>query len=313
MPHNFPMRFPPWFLALLVLSSAALRAQQDLSPPNLEALAKELDLIEQKQRDSKQSGKAALLARLRAALANGQTASAFYVDAVEAVDFKGKKDSVEAFQNWRKSRADMLRSREMQTALLLHLRYLLLSLERQGLENPATQVPAVLTYVNDLVAADAIFENQKSPPDEQKNLLARSLTDSVFSRWLGFGDWLPGAEDWERTPGNVAGILDKNVRTILRKEKSPQLVQTWDLQMKVEADRVTEGRSEHQAEQFNTVARPRLLFSRAQDMILVGQPNRGLNEMIQIVRTYPVHPDFDKWIAAIRKVIKPPSEDTSPQ
>ncbi|MFZ4774970.1 MAG: hypothetical protein ACOYM3_06395, partial [Terrimicrobiaceae bacterium] len=307
------MNVPRLLTAGVFLSISVLHAQQqDAAPPNLENLAKEIDGIEQKQKQGKLSEKAALLAQVQAATVSGTAAANFYTQAVEEVQFKGKKDKVEAFTEWKKSHGDMLRSKEMQTALQLHLRYLLLSLQRKDLEKPETQLPALTAYLNELIASDDLFAGQKPIPDEQKSLLEKPLGQSVFAQWMRMGEWLPDEKSWESKPGDVTGILEKNVRSVLREKKDPQLIQTWDLQMKVEAGRITVGRSEHQAEQFNTVTMPKMLFKRAQDMILVGQPNRGLTEMVTLVRTYPLHPDFASWLGKIRESIKPAAQ-TSPQ
>lgn len=312
----------PRFIAIgLFLSVPMLRAQQqDIAPPDFTALAREIETLEQKQKQGKLSEKGMLLAQIQAASASGPAAANFYTKAVEEMQFKGKKDKSEAFADWKKSHDDMLRSKEMETALVLHLKYLLLSLQRKGLEKPETQLPALMAYINDLVKADNIFyappsapePKKKAPPkDEWKGLLDKPLSQSVFAQWLRLDEWLPESKSWEFTPGNLGGILEKNVRSVMRDKKDPQLIPTWDMQMKVEADRITSGRSSHEAEEFNTVTRPRLLFKRAQDLVVLGQPNRGLVEVVALVRAYPSHPDFPAWLDYIRGALKKP--ETSPQ
>jgi hypothetical protein len=137
------------------------------------------------------------------------------------------------------------------------------------------------------------------------DLLNKSLAESVFVKWLRLGPWLPKGEDWELTPGNFSGILGKNIRPVLRAARDQQLLGTWELEMKVLADRVTFGRLEHQADEFNNVTRPRLQFSRANDMIEIGQTNRGITEIYTMVKTYPQHPDFGKWVQRLRELLKP--------
>lgn len=320
------MSIPRFVFASTFLSISLLQAQQqDAPPPDLNALAKEIVALELKQKQSKLSEKSMLLAKIQAASASGPAAANFYADAVEAVQFEGTPGKGEAFQEWRKSHEELLRSKEMQTAIQLHLKYLLLAIQRKEIENPGTQLPALMDYVADLVAADDLFvkappppvegKKKKAPPqDERTALLDKPLGQSVFSQWLRLDPWLPDAKSWEVKPGDVAGILEKNIRPLLREDKSPNLIQTWDLQMKVEADRITTGRSEYQADSFNSVTRPQLLFKRAQDMILLGQPNRALGEMMVLVRTYPTHPDFAQWLGKVRELIKPNSSaQTSPQ
>ena len=308
------MRAPRFIAIGLFLTVSMLSAQQqDIAPPDLTALAKEIEALEQKQKQGKLSEKGMLLAQIQAASASGPAAANFYTKAVEEVQFQGRKDKPEAFADWKKSRDDMLRSKEMQTALVLHLKYLLLSLQRKGLEKPEIQLPALMAYINELVEADDLFLAPPSAPDpkkkapskdEWKNLLDKPLSQSVFAQWLRLDEWLPEGKNWELRPGDLAGILDKNVRSVMRDKMDARLLPTWDMQMKIEADRITTGRSSHQAEEFNTVTRPQLLFKRAQDMVVLGQPNRGLVEVVALVRANPSHPDFPAWLDFIRGMLK---------
>ncbi len=91
----------------------------------------------------------------------------------------------------------------------------------------------------------------------------------------------------------------------MRTVKDPALIQTWDLEMKVLADRATSGRLDFLAADFNTMVRPKMIFSRANDMILLGQKNRAVNDIYILVKTYPQHPDFSKWVAKLREILKP--------
>jgi len=302
------------FVGICVFLSVSLlhAQQQDVAAPNAESILKEIEGLEQKQKQGKVTERNTIIKQLQGAAASGPAAATFYAQAVEAVQFKGRKDKVEAFIAWKKSHADLLRSKEMQAALLLHLKYLLLSLQRKDLEKPETQLPDVMAYVNELISCDDLFAKQNPPSDETSGLLDRPVGQSVIAQWLPLGEWLPDEKIWESRPGNVPGILEKNIRSVMRVKKDPQIIPTWDLEIKVESGRITAGRSEHKAEQFNTVTCPRLQFKQAQDMILIGQPNRGLAAMIALVRTNPWHPDFGIWVARIRDLLKPASAQTSP-
>ncbi len=255
---------------------------------------------------------------MQSAAASGTAASSLYANAVEEVQFRGRKDKVEAYTEWRKKNADLLRSNQMQTAIELYLKYALLAVQRKGIDKPETLLPATMAYVQTLINADASL--REGAGEEVKNLLDKPLRDSVIAQYLNLGPWLPDDKSWEAAAGNINVILEKNIRPLLREAKDPQLIQTWDLQMKVEADRITAGRSTHKAGQFNAVDRPKLIFLRAQDMAAIGQPNRAVTEMFTLVRSHPEHPDFSKWVAEIRKSIKPvetpastPAAETSPQ
>ena len=204
----------------------------------------------------------------------------------------------------------------------MHLKYLVLSLERKASDKPELFAPVALDYAVELAALDPLFFKQQEFIKEQKDkrpedvavqneaakmkdeLLNKSLAESLFVKWLRLGSWLPAGDNWELTPGNIPGILEKDVRPFLRKAKNPQVVETWEFEMKVLADRITFGRLEHQAAEFNTVTRPRLQFSRANDMVEIGQKNRAASEIYSMVKTYPQHPDFTKWVQRLRELLK---------
>lgn len=305
--------------AVFLFVSPLARAQQDpptgqdVPAPNAESLLREIEAMEGKQKAAKSQEKKEILGLVQAATASGVAAGNFYEKAVEEVEFSGKKDKASAFVDWKKSKADLLRSKEMQTALLLHLKYLSLAIQRKGMENPEAMTPALMAYVGELVAADKDFLDQKQKPDEQRKLLEQPLGQSVFAQWLKLGQWLPEDKVWEPKPGDVAGILEKNLRPIFREKKDRQILQTWDIQLKLEADRITLGRMDHQIDKFNSTTRPTMMFKRAQDMVAIGQPNRGLVEMVAVIRANPSHPDFASWLTTVRGLLKPAPQNTSPQ
>lgn len=317
-------RFLP---AVAVLSLCSVHAQQDVPAVNADAILRELDQIELLQKQAVLSARQAAVNQVKAAAANGATAADLYEKAVEATQFEGLKNKGGSYADWKSSKAAMLRAKEMQTALILHLRYLALSLERKGSDKPELFVPASLAYVNDLAAADALFLKQAQSVAQQASsdrdreqqaidrdaiklkdeLLNKALTDSIFVKWLRLGSSLPKGDDWELTPGNLSGILEKNIRPVFRQAKNPALLPTYELEMKVLADRVTMSHRDHDATEFNTVVRPRIQLARANDMAELGQKNRAATEIYTMVKSYPQHPDFSKWVQRLRELLTPAS------
>ena len=302
------------FPAIFAVLSASLPVRaQNQSVPNAESILREIDLMEGKQKDGKARERKAVLAAIQAAAANGVAAGNFYKKAVEEVQFNGKKDKAATFMDWKKENAELLRSKEMQAALLLHLRYLAMAIQRQGMEQPENMIPALMAYVNELVSQDKLFADQSNLSEVPNGLLHQPLGQSLFSQWLNLEQWLPEDSVWEANPGDVTGILEKNIRPLFREKKDPQILQTWDLQLKIEAARITDGRSELQIEKFNTNTRPTLQFKQAQDMVLVGQLSRGVNEMVAVLRANPSHPDFANWASTLRGLLKAPADENSPR
>lgn len=321
----------PGALCALALTCPALLAQ-DGPAVNVQNILRELDQIEAQQKASLQSTKQATMAKLKAASNSGQAAAALYVEAVEAVSFEGKKGKAGQFANWKDSASDAVRSKEMQTVLMMHLKYIVLSIERRMTDKPELFAPPSLAYAVELYNAEALFfkmgskaesmqierergikqstqdqetmSNLKKVVELKKEFMDKSIADSVFTKWLRMGAWFPKGDDWEMVPGNISGILEKNVRPFLRKAKNPQVIDTWEFEMKVMADRATANGLDHQVTEFNTVTRPRLQLSRANEMAEIGQTNRAISEVYSMIKTYPQHPDFGKWVQRLRELIK---------
>ncbi len=311
----------------LALISPCLHAQQDAPAVNVDSILRDLDTIEQQQKQTIVSAKQNALNMLKAAVANP---GSLYSQAIEEVTFEGKPNKAAAYADWKAANGDLLRSKEMQTILSLHLKYLILSLERGSSDQPELFVMPSLAYANELFNTDSLFQKQEKRSDRpttdrekqeqalnnqingaKKELLDKSVADGVFAKWLRLGQWLPKGDSWELTPGNLAGILEKNVRGELRAKKDPRLIDTWDMEMKLLADRATSGRLDFVAADFNTVTRPKMIFSRANDLIIVGQKNRGISDIYLIVKSNPQHPDFSKWVARLRELLQKPAEATA--
>lgn len=309
----------------LCVAMSSLCAQQDGPAVNADAILRDLDQIELKQKQTVLSARQTAINQIRAAAANGATAADLFEKAVEATQFEGTQNKGAAYADWKKAKAPLLRTKEAQSALVLHLRYLALSMERKNADKPDDLVSPSLSYGNDLAVADALFLKLTSPDrtkDQQgldkealklrDELLNKPLTDSIFVKWLQLAPFLPKAEGWELVPGNLSGILEKNVRPVLREQKNAALLPTYELEMKVLADRVTNTHREHDAVTFNTVLLPRIQLARANDMIALGQRNRGIAEIYGMVKKYPQHPDFTKWVGRLRELLTPAKPAAAP-
>jgi hypothetical protein len=137
--------------------------------------------------------------------------------------------------------------------------------------------------------------------------IADALNDAGSSKGVKGPDGVQTqAPTWEHSPGNVDGIFQKIVLPELRIEKDPRIVEYWDMKLKQEADSVTKSKLTFEADKFNQVRRPQLLWSRAQDVLAIGQKNRALGEMFKLVQTYPTHPDAVNWMSTLEQALLPP-------
>ncbi len=319
------VRFP-LVVGLVSLAALKLSSAQDAPPPNADSILRDLDQMEQKQKQAVIATRQTAAAQIQAAASNPAQAAELYAQAVEATQFDGMKGKGASFAEWKSSHSALLRTHEMQTILAFHLRYLALSLQRAASDKPQLFAQPAYDYAKDLANYDPTFLKltQKGPDqpnqhekDEmatnkeilaaKKELLGGSLNDSIFVKWFRIEALLPKGDDWELKPGDIAGIIRKDVRPVLRKAKDPRLIETWEFEMQVAANRVTFGRLEHDATDFNTVTRPQMQFDRANDMVEIGQKNRAVAEIYSMVKAYPQHADFGKWIQRLRELLKSPT------
>lgn len=296
--------------ALLVSIAPQLNAQ-DAPALNTEQVRRELDKLEADRTQASSARLARQLAALKPGAEGGSASARLYQEAVEAVDFQGRREPGQTPAEWRKANADLLRSAALQQAVQFHVRYLILGLQyaaelRRGGDPDLANTS--WDYSRDLAAA-LLQKDLANPPGPARDLLFKPASQGVFARWLVLEDWLPSGDAWEGAPGNLAGILEKNVRPHWRKTSDPRLIGTWDLQLEFEAARITEKGLDTAADRFNNHDRPRLLFARARDRAAIGQPNRAVADVMQLLRDYPVHPDAAKWTEFVRTQLPPAPAD----
>lgn len=289
---------PACAAAVLLAANPMPAAADDAPPVDAAAALADLAALQEKHERSAETRRREAIALLRPAAQSGASATRLYEDAVEN---QGQPDMAE----WRKKNADLLRAKPFEEALQLRLRYLLLSLERgRAPEAAARWAEPSLQYAADLarLLADASFA---TGPKEARDLLQAPLGEGPLVRWLRLGPLLPPGDLWEQSPGDLGGILEKNVRTAWRKEGNPRLDESWQLELAagVALAEARPGRGGRSIEDFNNFTAPSLLFRRAGDRAAVGQTNRATADLLDLARRYPAHPEFPAWAAALREML----------
>ena len=291
-------------LTALVTSLSA----QDLPPTDPKITLKQLDQIASGAQNKLQSRRSAAISQVQSAASSGSAAVDAYLHALENTQYK---ESAKDFLDWRRKKSDLLRSTELQTALQLQLRYLLLALQRTEQHDAFAQVPDTLSYLSLLAAF-----NSKNPGSRERQypevqtIQQESLQSSPIVEWLQIADLLPSGKDFEDSHGNYREIMNQNVREPLRTKKDPRLPGTWDAQIGVEAAIATASGSQQQMDAFNQTQLPDLLFKKAQDTAAMGQPNRAVAEIMKLIQDYPADPDMKQWIDFARGLIATPVEPT---
>ncbi len=275
-----------------------LALAQDAPPVDAKALISALKQIEAKRAQSAKQLAEKVIQDINAAASSDSTAIAFYQDAIRATSFVGENHAQAMFMDWKKTEADHLKSPEMQMAVRMHLTYLVLSLHRANGATIPQLMPALLSYTDQITAAHDVIGKQE--------MMKRGVNDSIFVRWYGIGKLLENLKDWENTPGDVEGIFQKAILPQLRKDKDPRIIGYWDARIQREANDAKGRNRTFDAEQFDQVLKPNLLWSRAQEFLAIGQRNRAINEMFAIIKAYPAHPNSAGWIDNLVKLVSPP-------
>lgn len=288
---------------LFTAFAATATAQQDAPPPDTSTLLKSLQEFREKNTAMSQSYFVSILRDLQSASTSGTAAVDFYEKAIQATEFIGRSQQGHLFQEWKKKEAAKLKSAERQTAARLHLQYLAITLKK-ALGTPLEQlVPELIAYTVEVQKVDA--DPALRDTIAREDLWRRSVTDGIFAKWLRLSPLIAGDKEWEPIPSNINGIYQKTILPLMRKAKDPGLLRYWDARMALEEKIAADSRLTFEIEKFQFVTKPSLLWSRAQEVIVLGQRNHAINEMFALIKKYPDHPDNAAWIAHLESILKP--------
>ena len=284
-------------ILLLALSvrGFAVTATQDAAALDTKALLNALKEIKTKHTEAAKSQRSKVLQELTAAASSNSNAIAFYLEAMKTIAFAGESRAQTMFMEWKKKEAERIKSPEMQTAVRFHLSYLALTLQyANGLTIPQ-MIPALIHYTEQVSAADRAVTQQE--------VMRRSVRDGMFVKWFNIENQFGEIKDWELVPGNVDGMWQKTILPQMRKDKDQRVITYWDNKIKIATEVMSESKRAFDIDQFNAIHRPELLWSRAKDLIAIGQRNRGIGEMFTIVKTWPDHPENAAWIQKIEDIL----------
>lgn len=291
---------------LLCLSClcAVLEASAQTSTPqgNADQL-KQLDQLAETCRAKLQTKRFFAQSEAQAASASGVASVAFYLKALAETRYR---DNPQGFSDWKRKNEGLITSMPFQTATMLQLRYLVLALKRCDSTDAYAQVPEYFSYLNSLaVAYPSTVIGTKSGRNgaakqvqEALALLGQPIAKTSVAQWLDVSSLMP-ASDFEQVPGNYGGIMEKNVRGPLRDRKDPRLIATWDAQINLESKLA----QQQDADSYRRKRYPSLIIDRAEDLVLVGQKEKAIGEMITLIKGNPDNPAAMQWIQSARRML----------
>jgi hypothetical protein len=324
----------------LLAGSATLRADQDLPPPDVNKLLRDLHSLRDQQAVQAKTSRQTAIQQISAAAGSVEKGVALWEEAVRATQMEGAGKENAQFRQWKDTEGELFKEKEVQNAVHLHLEWLLITLERANGTSVKDLLTPINNYARELLADQAWMESlddlinkekaavaagpgkQRLNPNNQKakddtairrthdGILNHSLNNSIVVQWLKLGD-LIAMDKWEHNPGNFDGIYTKIVQPELRTQRDPHVFDYWDAKLKKEADAATKTKLSFEVDKFNSQRRPALLWNRVQEYTYLGQKNRAISEMFNLIKTYPTHPDAPDWASALEAVLAPPAPDTA--
>ncbi len=329
-----------------VAACLALPVRAEDGPPiDVTQMLRQLKTMKEQQTLGVKATKRNALQQVSSAANDPSKALELWEEAVRVTQFNGAPKEGTAFHDWKAGEGEALKERECQSALHLYFTWLSLTLQRASGSEVKDLLPAIVNYTKEAAADQAAMEGFDDAIKREKEMeasrrhggprrnndelvkrlhdqiLKQATSGSVVVQWLRISDLLndagtakpkpaeagqPAGATWEHSPGNVDGIFQKIILPELRIEKDPRIVDYWDMKLRLEADAATKAKLSFEADKFNQVRMPQLLWNRAQDVLAIGQKNRAVADMFKIIQKYPAHPDAATWMASLEQTLLPP-------
>ena len=311
-----------------------------LKPEQVSNVLKQLEELERTILSQRGTNLSAIIQKIRSAAASDAAALNLIADCDKVVNVDRKADDREAKEQAEKREEQQKRKQEpdkedekkngdANLALRLSLEYLALTLEANEAKDIATMVPKLQTFHQSLLAS---APKLKGAAGEMLRRGGGGGGGGGGGRRGGGGGPPAGAiglivsafqlepylnpPNWSRNAGDVIDHFDKVQLKIAKAKKPEEIPALWDTAINLEASIRKESMYEGEYNLWVQTEVPLLKWKRAEDMVQYGQtPITGLAEMLNIIKTYPNHPDSPKWVERLRSLVKPeetPASSESP-
>jgi hypothetical protein len=322
--------------SLLVIAAASLfgagelLAQRDAPPVDLTQLAETLRKLKEQQAQQRRVQQQKVLGQIQEAASNGAAAAAAWEDAVRLVQFEGASREGAQFRAWKDGEGSTLDHKEVQNAARLYFVWLRITLQRATDVPVKNLIPDILSYLQEVNADKAAIaayvarakkekeqaerrdlkrddrekKESDSIPKMHDRIMKSALSSNPPAQALGVSQSIE-IEGWEQVPGNSDAIFTNIVMPALREAKDPRLLDLWDAKIKEEAEIASKAHLAFQADKFNLSRRPELLWSKAEDALLLGQKNRAITDMLSIIKAHPTHPKAKEWLTRLESLVSP--------
>ena len=326
-------------LIVATLAVPAFAQLNDAPPVDMRQLLQGLRQFKEQNETGLKTRRNAAYQQVTTAAASLDKAAAYWTDAVLAVQFAGVDHQTTAVRDWKQGEGEGLKAKEGANAARLHLVWLGLTIQHAAGAEAKQLLTSVIDFTKQLEADDAAISHLVEVIDKTKakkgtpnkalseethakkihdSILKMSVTTSPVAKRLQIADLLGDVakkkkkgEDappatWETVPGNVNGIYTAIILPEFRATKDARLLEYWDLMIRKEQEGIYAGMPDFEERQWSQVKKPAMLWSRTQDLLLIGQRNRAVTEMFNLIKAFPQHPDAASWIAQLEGSITSP-------
>jgi hypothetical protein len=324
---------------LFSLATLGPAQQGDAPAPDLAQILQFLKTLKEQQAEQLKSGKRKVLQDAQSAAASPAAAAAAWVESVRLTQFEGAEKEGAQFRDWKEKEGSAFSEEEVQRAAQLYFRWLTLTMQRSLGTSSRDLLPQVIQYTKDVAAEKNAMKTFNERLQKEKDLAqsrlhgmrrdkaqdaerTKRVHDQLLSRSLPEGAPVKAmrAEEfvkmekgsWAMNPGDIDGIFTAIILPELRAAKDSRVLDYWDMKIKKDSEDLKDAPSFEQ-EKFTKERLPSLQWSRAQEYVAIGQPNRAVGEMFKVLRANPQHPSMNHWIGEIEKLLSPKSPTEPPK
>ncbi len=297
-----PRRYLMPVIACAVGLGAARGQTPAVSDPD--AVLKELAAIKISMREKHDQRLRQTAAEIRRIAQSPSDARTLYLNSIKEAQFAGLTGQAGKFSDQKERLDGAMSTPVFRTAITLHLQYLALTLDRAIEPDKPYPVDPIVGFLKESAETKLKFYEELAGNRLAAELLNNGVNQGIFERVFRFGPELNGLKDWEMSPGNIEGILEKQIRPRLREAKDPRLIETWNLQISYEGQLAEEDGKDITMRDFQDVRLPALVWRKARDMYALGQTKEALALMLDTVRAYPAHPEIGAWVDEVERNVR---------
>jgi hypothetical protein len=327
-------------LILVAMITPAFAQLNDAPPVDMKQVLQGLKQFKETNETGLRTRRNTAYQQIVAAAASNEKAAAYWTSAVMAVQFAGVDHESTAAREWLKGEGEGLKTKEGANAARLHLVWLGLTLQHSSGAETSKLLPNIIDFTKQLEADEAATGRLAEQIDKAKagaakrpgvnkalaedthakkmhdTILKTAVASSPVAQSLQIADILgdagkrkkkgdDGAAAWESVPGNVNGIYQAIILPEFRESKDPRLMDYWDMMLRKNQESLYAGMPAFDERQKTQIERPKIMWDRTQDMLIIGLRNRAITEMFNLIKAYPQHPDAAGWISKLEAILSP--------